>query len=89
MKSARGWLMLTLIIGLFAGISAGCGPAPPCETSLVTLEAAYPGIEPNPADDFFPETFVINDNFRGALTGLADNSTVVNIVGGQDCADPT
>jgi len=38
MKSARGWLMLTLIIGLFAGISAGCGPAPPCETSLVTLD---------------------------------------------------
>ena len=38
MKSALGWLMLTLTIGLFAGISVGCGPAPPCETSLVTLD---------------------------------------------------
>ncbi len=58
-------------------------------TNLLSLEAAYPGLELNPADDFFPETFVVNDNFRGALTGLADDSTVVNIVGGQDCADPT
>lgn len=38
MKSARGWLILVLIFGLFAGFSAGCGPAPPCETSLVTLD---------------------------------------------------
>jgi len=38
MKSARGWLMLTLIFSLIAGISAGCGPAPPCETSLVILD---------------------------------------------------
>ncbi len=58
-------------------------------TSLLSLEASFPGLELNPADDFFPETFVVNDNFRGALTGLADDSTVVNIVGGQDCADPT
>ncbi len=38
MKSARGWLMLALIFSLFAGFSAGCGPAPPCETSLVILD---------------------------------------------------
>jgi hypothetical protein len=38
MKSARGWLMLTIIFGLVAGFSAGCGPAPPCDTSLVTLD---------------------------------------------------
>ena len=38
MKSARGWLMLGLIFSLVAGFSAGCGPAPPCETSLVTLD---------------------------------------------------
>ena len=58
-------------------------------TSLLSLEAAYPGLALNPADDFFPETFVVNDNFRGALSGLADDSTVVNMVGGRDCADPT
>ena len=38
MKSARELLMLALIFGLLAGLSAGCGPAPPCETSLVTLD---------------------------------------------------
>ncbi len=58
-------------------------------TGLVALEAAHPGIALNPADDFFPETFVINDNLRGALTGLADDSSVVGLIGGQDCADPT
>jgi peptidoglycan hydrolase CwlO-like protein len=30
--------MLTLIFSLSAGFSAGCGPAPPCDTSLVTLD---------------------------------------------------
>jgi hypothetical protein len=30
--------MLALIFGLSAGFSAGCGPAPPCDTSLVTLD---------------------------------------------------
>jgi hypothetical protein len=58
-------------------------------TDLIALEAALPGLELNPSDDFFPETFVVNDNLRGALSGLADDSTVVQIVGGQDCADPT
>ena len=38
MKSARELLMLALIFSMVAGISAGCGPAPPCETSLVTLD---------------------------------------------------
>ncbi len=69
--------------GLLTGTGVGLG------TSLLSLEAAYPGLALNPADDFFPETFVVNDNLRGALSGLADDSIVVNIVGGQDCADPT
>jgi septal ring factor EnvC (AmiA/AmiB activator) len=38
MKSARGWLILAFMFSLVAGFSAGCGPAPPCETSLVTLD---------------------------------------------------
>ncbi len=58
-------------------------------TDLIALEAAYPGLELNPSDDFFPETFVVNDNLRGAVNGLADDSVVVSIIGGQDCADPT
>lgn len=58
-------------------------------TDLVALEAAHPGLELNPSDDFFPETFVVNDNLRGAISGLADDSVVVSIIGGHDCADQT
>lgn len=70
-------------LGLVTENSIGLG------TELFLLEAAHPGLQLNPADDFFPETFVINDNLRGAVTGLADDSEVVSIIGGQDCADPT
>jgi septal ring factor EnvC (AmiA/AmiB activator) len=45
MKSALGWLMLAIIFSLFAGISAGCGPAPPCETSLVSLDETRLDVE--------------------------------------------
>jgi hypothetical protein len=38
MRSAQGWLITALIFGITAGFSAGCGPAPPCETSLVELD---------------------------------------------------
>ncbi len=38
MESARGWLILAFIFVAVAGFSSGCGPAPPCETSLVTLD---------------------------------------------------
>jgi hypothetical protein len=58
-------------------------------TDLLALETAHPGLQLNPSDDFFPETFVVNDNLRGAINGLADDSVVVSIIGGQDCADPT
>lgn len=38
MRSAWGWLVALSVTGLIAGFSSGCGPAPPCETSLVTLD---------------------------------------------------
>jgi len=38
MESARGWLILAFIFVVVAGFSSGCGTAPPCETSLVTLD---------------------------------------------------
>lgn len=38
MRSAFGLLLALLIFGLAAGFAAGCGPAPPCATSLVTLD---------------------------------------------------
>lgn len=52
---------------------------------VVDLLAAYPGVVLNSADDFSPSNFVVNDNFRGFLTGLADESTVSVIFGGQGC----
>ena len=58
-------------------------------STLLELEGAYPGLEFNPADEFLPETFVVNDNLRGVVDGLADGSTVIRLIGGQDCADPT
>ena len=38
MRSAFGWLIALSVSGAVAGFAAGCGPAPPCETSLVTLD---------------------------------------------------
>lgn len=58
-------------------------------STLVDLEAAYPGLEINPSDPFVPDNFVVNDNLRGFLSGLGDDATVVAIIGGADCADPT
>lgn len=56
-------------------------------SSLVDLLAAYPTAVLNPSDDFTPPSFVINNNFRGFLTGLADDSTVSVIFGGQGCGE--
>jgi hypothetical protein len=70
-------------LGLVTDNNVGLG------TQLDMLEVAYPDLKINPADDFFPETFVINDNLRGVISGLADDSEVVRITGGQDCAEPT
>jgi peptidoglycan hydrolase CwlO-like protein len=38
MKSAGKWAVLLMLLGLLGIFSVGCGPAPPCETSLVTLD---------------------------------------------------
>ncbi len=38
MRSAIRGSIFIVAIGVIAGFSAGCGPAPPCETSLVTLD---------------------------------------------------
>lgn len=46
---------------------------------------AYPNMVINPADDFTPPIFFVNDDFRGYLTGLADDSTVSVIFGGLGC----
>ena len=56
---------------------------------IIEVEFAYPGLTLNPADDFVPPNFVVNDNFRGFVAGLADESPVVQLIGGPNCADPT
>jgi septal ring factor EnvC (AmiA/AmiB activator) len=38
MRTEYRWLVAVLSAALIAVFSAGCGPAPPCETSLVTLD---------------------------------------------------
>lgn len=38
MRSAFGWLIVLSVSGIMVGFAAGCGPAPPCGTSLVTLD---------------------------------------------------
>jgi len=58
-------------------------------TPIIEVESVYPGLVINPADDFVPPNFVVNDNFRGFVAGLADDSPVVQIIGGPNCADPT
>jgi septal ring factor EnvC (AmiA/AmiB activator) len=45
MRSAGAWLSVLSVSVLIAGFSAGCGPAPPCETSLVTLDETRLDVE--------------------------------------------
>ena len=36
-------------------------------------------------DDFTAPFFYVNDNLRGFITGLTDDSTVTAILGGMNC----
>ncbi|MFT4773366.1 MAG: hypothetical protein ACI83Y_000775 [Candidatus Azotimanducaceae bacterium] len=58
-------------------------------TPIIEVESAYRGLMLNPADDFVPPNFVVNDNFRGFVAGLADDSPVVQLIGGPSCETPT
>jgi hypothetical protein len=52
---------------------------------VVDVVAAYPAATLTPEDDFTPPLFFVNDNLKGFLTGLDDNSTVTAILGGVNC----
>lgn len=54
---------------------------------VIDLEAAYPNVRLLPEDDFLPAQFIINDNLRGLMTGLADDDTVTVITGGVPCGE--
>ncbi len=38
MRLARAGMLIVFLLGLLTVIFSGCGPAPPCETSLVTMD---------------------------------------------------
>ena len=53
---------------------------------VVDVVAAYPAATLNPEDDFTAPFFYVNDNLRGFLTGLTDESRVTTILGGMNCS---
>ncbi len=58
-------------------------------TPIIEVEFTYPGLMIYPSDDFVPPNFVVNDNLRGFVAGLADDSPVVQLIGGPNCANPS
>jgi hypothetical protein len=54
---------------------------------VIDVLGVYPNAVLFPEDDFGAPTFFVNENLRGFLTGLADDSTVTVVLGGQGCAE--
>jgi hypothetical protein len=54
-------------------------------STVGALLAAYPSAQLLTADEFSPDSFVINDDLRGVISGLTDNDVVELIVGGLPC----
>jgi hypothetical protein len=54
---------------------------------VIDVNAAYPGVTLNPEDEFTDPSFFVNDNLRGSLTGLEDDSIVTVIYGGIGCGE--
>ncbi len=54
---------------------------------VADVKAAYPGVTLIPEDDFTSPSFYVDDNLRGYLTGLDDDSTVTVILGGNGCSE--
>ena len=51
------------------------------------LTARNPGVSINPEDDVSAPFFYVNDNLRGFVTGVDDDSTVTVILGGIGCSE--
>jgi hypothetical protein len=54
-------------------------------STVGALIAAYPNTQFLSADEFSPDSFVVNDDLRGRLSGLTDADVVELIVGGLPC----
>jgi hypothetical protein len=54
---------------------------------VVDLRAEFPDVAVNPGEDdaAIPPNFYLNDNFRGLLTGDADDDVVTVMFGGYGC----
>jgi hypothetical protein len=54
---------------------------------VVDLRAEFPDVAVNPGEDngVIPPNFYLNDNFRGLLTGAADDDVVTVMFGGYGC----
>jgi hypothetical protein len=60
-----------------AGISVG--------SSVAQLLQAYPGVQLRSGNEFVNDSFFINDNLTGRLSGLADPDLVQMVIGGLPC----
>jgi hypothetical protein len=54
---------------------------------VIDVIGAYPGVSINPEDEFSAPFFYVNDNLRGFVTGVDDDSTVTEILGGIGCSE--
>ena len=55
-------------------------------STIADLRAAYPNVQVYPEEIFGPY-FVINENFTGFLTGVADTDTIISFIGGLGCGE--
>lgn len=60
-----------------AGISVG--------STVAQLLQAYPGVQLRAGDEFMNDSFFVNDNLTGRLSGLTDVDVVQMIIGGIPC----
>ena len=55
---------------------------------VVDLRAEFPEVSVNPEQDegfFSPANFYVSDDFRGLLTGVADDDVITVMFGGLGC----
>ena len=68
-------------VGLATDVASRAG------SRVIDVIGAYPGVSINPEDDFSAPFFYVNDNLRGFVTGVDDDSTVTVILGGIGCSE--
>jgi hypothetical protein len=54
-------------------------------STVAALLQAYPGVQLRSGDEFMNDSFFVNDNLTGRLSGLADPDVVELIIGGIPC----